>query len=80
MSGSRGSYCTFAGFVKLWLLALAIFFSYLGLLGLFGLTKHLGHPGQPCHLGHLGHGHLTLLLQPQRRAHAGQLVVSGRDV
>ena len=80
---SRGSYCTFA-----WLpchqvvvtLAIAVFFSYLGLLGLFGLTKHLGHPGQPCHLGHLGHGHLSLLFQPRRLAHAGQLVVSGRDV
>ena len=80
---SRGSYCTFA-----WLpchqvvvtLAIAVFFSYLGLLGLFGLTKHLGHPGQPCHLGHLGHGHLALLLQPRRLAHAGHLVVSGRDV
>ena len=61
-------------------LALAIFFSYLGLLGLFGHTRHLGHPGQPCHLGHLGHCHLALLLQPRRLAHAGQLVVSGRDV
>ena len=80
---SRSSYCTFA-----WLpchqavvtLVIAVFFSYLGLLGLFGHTGHLGHPGQPCHLGHLGHGHLALLLQPWRLAHAGQLVVSGRDV
>ena len=61
-------------------LAIAVLFSYLGLLGLFGLTRHLGHPGQPCHLEHLGHGHLAVLLQPRRLAHAGQLVVSRRDV